>query len=201
MVEIGKGTFSSVYKVSAASAFKQFKYSQHEYGAKGVTSLIEFDLLRSRKHPYLMSAYNVQVTDTGYGYTMPLGFTNLNSISYLTSLSETNKCHLCIKVIMAVAHLHATDVIHRDLKPDNIVVHLDHNGIPQPLVADFGLAQFYIKERERISVDTAFAVYYRAPEHLAGEEKKGAAGQIYRPSSDVWLLVCVCITSCAGSIL
>ncbi len=102
--------------------------------------------------------------------------------------SPTDKCHLCIKVIMAVAHLHATDVIHRDLKPDNIVVHLDHNGIPQPLVADFGLAQFYIKERERISVDTAFAVYYRAPEHLAGEEKKGAAGQIYRPSSDVWAL-------------
>ena len=179
---LGTGSFSSVYKVGSVTAIKFFYYHQHSYGLRGITFLPEFDILRRIRHPYVMPALEVQTSDRGYGYTMPLGFTNLANIAYLTTLTLQQRCIIITKVITAVAHLHANGIIHLDIKPDNIVMIRDWRGCHQPLVADYSLARYYTEGQEETPTREAFALFYRAPEHLA-EEKC-----VYRPSSDVWAL-------------
>jgi len=73
---------------------------------------------------------------------------------------------LIVKVCDAIAVAHTAGVIHRDLKPQNIVV--DQNS--QPYVVDFGLAQSVDDVLPRISEADAVVgtVEYLPPERIAG---------------------------------
>ncbi len=47
---------------------------------------------------------------------------------------------LLIQVCRAIQHAHQKGVIHRDIKPSNVMVSM-HDGIPVPVVIDFGIAK------------------------------------------------------------
>jgi len=76
---------------------------------------------------------------------------------------------LFARVCDAVAHGHAAGVVHRDLKPGNILV--DGNG--QPKVIDFGVARYQPDDRPASSLTTPSALVgtlqYMSPEQLAGD--------------------------------
>ncbi|MBI3410083.1 MAG: serine/threonine protein kinase [Planctomycetes bacterium] len=83
------------------------------------------------------------------------------------------------KVARAVGFAHSKDVIHRDLKPGNIL--LDQIG--EPRVSDFGLAKF-LKDGDDINrADQVLGTwYYMSPEQTAGNR------DTLTPASDVWSL-------------
>jgi len=102
----------------------------------------EAEMLGRLRHPGIAQIYSVGTHDTG-GMTLPyfvmeyipdaktlIQFANDNR------LSTHERLELFRKVCDAVAHGHQKGVIHRDLKPGNIVV--DASG--QPKVIDFGVA-------------------------------------------------------------
>jgi serine/threonine protein kinase len=76
----------------------------------------------------------------------------------------------------AVAHAHARGILHRDLKPGNILV--DRDG--QPLVTDFGLAK-WVQESESLTPTGAVigTPGYMAPEQLLGGTAVTAAADVY----------------------
>lgn len=91
---------------------------------------------------------------------------------YLASESLTLGQHLDLfeKVVAAVAHAHRMDVVHRDLKPTNILV--DDGG--EPRIVDFGLA-LPLSTHEGATKLTATGEFvgtlaYAAPEQVAGRE-------------------------------
>ena len=72
------------------------------------------------------------------------------------------------KIARALAAAHSKRVIHRDIKPDNILI--DHNG--EPYITDFGLAKIVGDKTMTRSGSTLGTPQYMAPEQAMGETRK-----------------------------
>lgn len=83
------------------------------------------------------------------------------------------------QIFEALQWCHSKDVMHRDVKPDNILVTAD-NVIK---LADFGMSCAQMKQYERFT-NPVQTLWYRAPELLMGISK-------YGPEVDVWAAGCV----------
>ena len=60
---------------------------------------------------------------------------------YRATMSENQKMNLFNKLVNAVKYCHDNDIMHRDLKPDNVLVSADNQGNIQDLkLIDFGFA-------------------------------------------------------------
>ncbi len=124
----------------------------------------EFETLASLRHPNIIS-----VLDYGFDAERQPYFTmNLleNSKPFLTATEGKSldvQINLLVQMLQALAYLHRRGVLHRDMKPANVVV---SGG--QVKVLDFGLA--IVRERATIRPDdtTIGTLAYLAPEMLAG---------------------------------
>jgi serine/threonine-protein kinase len=83
------------------------------------------------------------------------------------------------KVARAMQHAHEHGVLHRDLKPGNIL--LDEQG--EPRVSDFGLAKFRDSDVELTRTGAVFGT----SAYMAPEQADGQVGRI-GPATDVWAL-------------
>lgn len=92
--------------------------------------------------------------------------------------SFTEIAQLTLKVARAVAYAHDRGVIHRDLKPGNILV--DRGG--EPRLLDFGLARAYQSQDEAATADVVKGTpLFMAPEQFVSPASVG-------PSADVFAL-------------
>src|SRR5439155_59522 len=103
---------------------------------------------------------------------------------------EPRKCvQLMAKVAHAVEYAHSRGVLHRDLKPGNIL--LDDRG--EPLVSDFGLAKLLDAENDLTRSLTTFGTAgFIAP------EQAGHAAVDFTPAADVYSLGAVLFNVLAG---
>jgi tetratricopeptide (TPR) repeat protein/predicted Ser/Thr protein kinase len=90
-------------------------------------------------------------------------------------------------VARAVAHAHAQGVIHRDLKPQNIMIEPDGRAV----LTDFGLAR--IEGGEDL---TRTGAVFGTPHYMAPEQVQGTASG---PATDVWALGILLHEAMAGS--
>lgn len=68
------------------------------------------------------------------------------------------------KVASALQRAHAKKIVHRDIKPQNILLTSDG----EPKVADFGIARIASTGMETMKVDTVASVHYASPEQVRG---------------------------------
>jgi [calcium/calmodulin-dependent protein kinase] kinase len=100
-------------------------------------------------------------------------------LSTLTGgISEDHLRPLVIGMTNGLAALHAQRIIHRDIKPDNVL--LSAAGVPK--LADFGTAkQFASDDTEGLVSDSAGTFHFFSPESCSGENYSGY-------TTDVWAL-------------
>ena len=99
----------------------------------------ERDILASLNHPHIAGLHDAGVTPSGQPW-LALEYVEGEALTVWcdkTALSVEGRVRLFRQVLLAVQHAHANLVIHRDLKPGNILV------TPQGEVRllDFGIAK------------------------------------------------------------
>lgn len=99
----------------------------------------EIVLSRDLAHPNILRVYHLGQTETGRYLTMQWvdGPTLAQILHEEGSLSESVVVHVGIKIAAALEAAHARKVLHRDIKPHNVL--LDRTG--EPKLTDFGLAR------------------------------------------------------------
>src|SRR5690348_7344349 len=100
-------------------------------------------------------------------------------------LNDAAAIEACAQICEALAHAHAAGILHRDVKPSNVL--LAENGAK---LLDFGLARMAEAETLTAQGDVPGTLAYIAPERLAGDDATEAA--------DVWAVGVMLWESLAG---
>jgi tRNA A-37 threonylcarbamoyl transferase component Bud32 len=114
----------------------------------------EADAAASLDHPNILPIYEVSESEDGLPF-FSMKFATGGSLQKVGPVlrAEPRKCvQLMAKVARAVEYAHDQGILHRDLKPGNIL--LDGRG--EPLVSDFGLAKWLDANRDLTKSLTTF---------------------------------------------
>ena len=85
------------------------------------------------------------------------------------SLTPKQRLELFIKVCQAVQHAHQKGIIHRDIKPTNVLVTM-HDDLPVPKIIDFGIAKATNQRLTDQTVYTRFAQLLGTPLYMSPEQ-------------------------------
>src|SRR5213595_3261543 len=135
----------------------------------------------SLDHPNILPIYEVGEDEDGlpfFSMKFAAGGSLRDAAPYLRS-EPFRSVELMAKVARAVQYAHAQVILHRDLKPGNIL--LDGRG--EPLVSDFGLAKWF----DTASDVTRTLTIFGTPGYIAPEQAKGPEASL-KPSTDVYTL-------------
>ncbi len=100
---------------------------------------------------------------------------SLTSLIKERPLSEELTVCVGIEVVTALAHLDKNSMLHRDIKPDNIII--AHDG--RPVIIDFGLAKEVTQDTLSIKDEMYGTPQYVSPEYIKGRDKLHIATDIY----------------------
>ncbi len=102
----------------------------------------ERQVLALMDHPAIAQVYDAGTTAEGRPYFVMELVTGIPITEYCDRkrFSTAQRLGLFIEVCQAIQHAHAKRVIHRDIKPTNILV-TEHEGRPLPKVIEFGIAK------------------------------------------------------------
>ncbi len=128
-------------------------------------------------HPNIVSVYDVSHSDGVEYIVMELieGVTLMQYMKKKGALGWKEALHFAVQISKALEHAHEKGIVHRDIKPQNIMILKD--GTIK--VADFGIAALE-SAQEKKSDQTVGSVHYIAPEQARGEQPD--------PRSDIYSL-------------
>lgn len=116
-------------------------------------------------HPNIVSVYDVNHSDNIDYIVMELieGITLKQYINKKGILNWKEALHFTTQIAKALEHAHSRGIIHRDIKPHNIMILKDGNV----KVADFGIARF-LSTQNTLTQETLGSVHYISPEQAKG---------------------------------
>jgi serine/threonine protein kinase len=94
---------------------------------------------------------------------------------------------LVLQTIEGIAFVHKQQIIHRDIKPDNLLI-LEKGDVWAVKLADFGMARFRTAEQNDLTTLIG-SPHYVAPELMKGERNYNNSIDIYSFGMVVWALV------------
>ena len=151
----------------------------------------EAQAVASLDHPNILPIYEVSESEDGLPF-FSMKFAEKGSLHENTASlrNQPRKCvELMTKVARAVEYAHSRGILHRDIKPGNIL--LNERG--EPLVSDFGLAKLLDGNNDLTRSLTTFGT----AGFIAPEQADGAAAH-FTPAADVYSLGAVLFNVLAG---
>jgi len=190
--KLGGGAFGTVYKAYDTILDKEIAIKVSEVktmGGKEFSLMDEFRAIENLPpHPNIANYEKVYTFETPqgiYDYALiqyyPHG--NMKDLIKEKRLGTEEKAAVAIQLLNGLAFLHRHRVVHRDMKPSNILIHIRKtvNGEEIiPKIADFGLSK-KADQGGNSRFDNSFGggtLEYSSPEQLRGQE--------LRLNTDLW---------------
>lgn len=185
---LGEGAMGSVYLALDTQLNRKVALKIPKVDSKEDTKFITRFLREARSaatlsHPNICPVYDVGELDGTHFITM--AYVNGHPLSDFISPEkphrDRNVAYLIRRVALALHEAHVNGLVHRDVKPANIMI--DQRN--EPIVMDFGLAR-YIDDAEdaRLTRDGAIL---GSPAYMSPEQIEAKTGQI-GPASDIYSL-------------
>lgn len=209
--KVEEGAYGKVYVATPESPEKDqvglsyaLKRNIMESEVDFVGNMRELDiLLRLKKHPNIVKIEHIiygapfheedvsRLSPLKDGYKddmlhFVLEYAEIDLYKFIfSSMKLTDVKPLIFDALIALEYMHHNNIVHRDIKPGNLLLFLNHEdrNLPPTLkLCDFGLSKYYTtQEPQTPSMVTA---WYRAPEVAMGYED-------YDSKVDVWSMGCV----------
>lgn len=124
-------------------------------------------------HPNIVKVYDVSFGDRIQYIVMEYidGITLKEYIGHQASIPWKEAVHFTVQILQALQHAHEKGIVHRDVKPQNIML-LQDGTIK---VTDFGIARFSNNETKTMTNKAIGSVHYIAPEQAKGSVTDGKA--------------------------
>ena len=122
-------------------------------------------------HPNIVKVYDVSFGDMIQYIVMEYidGITLKEYIDQQGIIEWKDAIHLTAQILKALQHAHECGIVHRDIKPQNIML-LQDGTIK---VTDFGIARFSDKSTRTMTEQAIGSVHYIAPEQARGDATDG----------------------------
>ena len=119
-------------------------------------------------HPNIVKVYDVSVTDR-LQYIVMEYIDGITLKEYLKqrngALTWKEVVHFATQVLSALDHAHSKGIVHRDVKPQNIMLQADGSI----KMMDFGIARFSRAQSQTVSDKAIGSVHYISPEQAKGD--------------------------------
>lgn len=191
---LGQGTYGKVYKAQHLEtgrvvALKKTILSSDDEGVPP-TTLREVSILRSLDSPYVVKLEEVVHTEARSGSpVLFLVFEFLDHDLKQFMITKYGKGRgidpqlakeFCFQILLGLRYCHASSIMHRDLKPQNLLIDVKSRTIK---LADFGLGRVYSLPVGKYTHEVV-TLWYRAPEILLGTKQ-------YSTGVDIWSVGCI----------
>lgn len=153
---------------------KRFEHARAQWFNRELAMLV-----RCQGHPHVLELFGWYGTATHMHIVTPMyGRTLRESLTCLSI--NVDPAHVLRDVVAGVRHLHSNGVLHRDVKPENVVLDTTHR---RWVVIDLGLSRVHAKGRGCMTPNIC-TLWYRAPELLVRSSR-------YSIAVDTWAVGCV----------
>jgi serine/threonine protein kinase len=191
---LGKGTYASVYSARDTEgslgkvALKKIDFDPNVEGCP-LLLLREIGLAGKLKHPNLVPILAVEYSPSDGRALIAFELMQSDLRQFLNRtgpLRGRDLCEASLQLASGLEFLHMHGVMHRDLKPQNVLVKTktSSGGGLVLKIGDFGLARTFGPVLSCKYTKEVMTLWYRCPELLLG-------GSLYGPKGDCWSLGCL----------
>ncbi|APW44231.1 protein kinase domain-containing protein [Rhodoferax saidenbachensis] len=179
---LGAGGMSEVFLAVREAdglevALKLLDTRQHQDPSLLQRFIQEYALLEQINHPNVARIFDHGFTDEHAFITMEYFAHGDIKRRIAAGLSPFEALSIALQVAFALSQIHALDIVHRDVKPDNLMLRADGSVA----LIDFGVAKHVGQDLEQTQQgDIVGSPYYLSPEQ--------AAGRPVSPASDIYSL-------------
>lgn len=200
---IGRGGMSQVYKarnkqvgsIVAIKTLKQDLLSDEELFARFCREAKAVQMLT---HPNIVTMHEFGVTMDGQPF-MAMDYLEGKTLADIIEQSERigvkRLCRIFTQTCDALGHAHAHKIIHRDIKPGNIMVMDTTNEKDVVKIFDFGFAKLLEKPGRKVQALTQLGDVLGTPLYMSPEQ---SAGKTLDSRSDIYAVGCVMYEALTG---
>ncbi|XP_046846590.1 cyclin-dependent-like kinase 5 isoform X2 [Xenia sp. Carnegie-2017] len=183
--KIGEGTYGTVFKAKSKEtheivALKRVRLDDDDEGVPS-SALREICLLKELRHRNIVRLHDIMISEKKL--TLVFEYCDQDLKKYFDSCQGEVDANivksLMYQLLRGLAFCHANNVLHRDLKPQNLLLNKDG----ELKLADFGLARPFGIPVRCYSAEVV-TLWYRPPDVLMG-------AKIYTTSIDMWSAGCI----------